>query len=116
MTNNDRSRRASRLLMALPIAALAFSLAACSGIGASQRPSQDDLADGMAKIWESDPSTADLFTAEQNDCLAEELLKSEISDQDLANLANGEDKQTSAEARDLVSSEIQDAAKVCVTG
>ncbi len=101
--------------MALPIAALALSLAACAGIGASQRPTQEELADGMAKIWEQNEATAGQFTDEQNDCLAEALIESDVSDQDLTNLANGEDRQTSVEARDLVSKTIGDAVKTCVT-
>ncbi|WP_309102750.1 hypothetical protein [Microbacterium sp.] len=116
MTNTDRKLRPySRLLMALPVAALSFSLAACAGIGGPQRPTQDELAEGMAKIWQSDPSTADRFTDEQNDCMAEALLDSEVSDQDLTNLADGKDEQTSIEARDLVSKTIGEAVTTCVT-
>ncbi|HWS52260.1 MAG TPA: hypothetical protein VN241_14715 [Microbacterium sp.] len=115
MTNLDRHRHPrARLLTALPIAALALSLAACAGIGGSQRPTQDELADGMAKIWEQNEATAGQFTDEQNDCLAEALLESEVSDQDLTNLANGEDKQTSVEARDLVSETIGEAVATCM--
>lgn len=109
--NLDRKLR-TRLLTALPVAALVFSLAACGG--SADRPSVDELSDGMAAIFE-EQGYGDSFTDEVLDCLAEALLASEVSDQDLANLADGRDEQTSEEAYTLVQTTIQEASTECVT-
>jgi hypothetical protein len=113
--NIDRNLRA-RILMTLPIAALAMSLAACAGapgggIG-SDRPSADELSTGITKILE-DSGQGDLLTEEQVDCIAGEFIDSEVSDQDLENMAGGEDLQTSQEAKDLVTATMQDAVATC---
>ncbi|UYO97607.1 hypothetical protein OED01_02415 [Microbacterium sp. M28] len=110
--NSDRKLR-TRLLTAVPIAALAFSLAACGG-SAAERPSTGELSDGITKILE-DSGQADILTEGQVDCVSEALLESEISDQDLANIAEGEDVQTSQEAKDLVESTMAEAVSTCIT-
>lgn len=113
--NIDRNLR-SRILMTLPIAALAISLAACAGgpggSGGSDRPSAEELSSGITTILE-DSGQGDLLTEDQVDCIAAEFLDSKVSDQDLKNMAGGEDLQTSQEAKDLVTSTMQEAVSVC---
>ncbi|GGD62966.1 hypothetical protein [Microbacterium murale] len=114
--NIDRNLR-SRILMTLPIAAVALSLAACAGgpgggSGGSDRPSADELSTGITKILE-DSGQSDLLTADQVDCIAGEFLDSEVSDQDLKNMAGGEDLQTSEEAKQLVTTTMQEAVTTC---
>ena len=114
--NIDRNLR-SRILMTLPIAALAISLAACAGgpgggSGGSDRPSADELSTGITTILE-DAGQGGVLTEEQVDCIADEFLDSEVSDQDLKNMADGEDLQTSQEAKDLVTTTMQDAIGTC---
>lgn len=111
--NIDRNLRTrTRLLLAVPIAAVALSLAACSG--AAERPSADKLATGINKILD-DGGLGDQFTDEQVDCIADALVDSKISDQDLANLADGKDVQTSQEAKTLVTQEMSEATATCLT-
>lgn len=105
-------RTPTRLLLALPIAAVAISLAACSGVGAVTRPTADELSSGIATILE-DAGQGDVLTTEQVDCVAAEFLDSEVSDKDLQNLAEGKDEQTSEEAKDLVSQTMSEAAVTC---
>ena len=109
--NSDRKLR-HRLLTAVPIAALAFSLAACGGASA-ERPSTSELNDGISKILES-TGQEDVLTEDQITCVSEALLDSEISDEDLANIAKGEDVQTSQEAKDLVTTTMTEAVSTCV--
>ncbi|WP_417508940.1 hypothetical protein [Microbacterium sp.] len=113
MTGTLRTR--TRLLLALPIAAAAISLAACSGVGATggdARPTADELSSGIATILE-DAGQGDVLTADQLDCVAGEFLDSKVSDKDLQSLANGKDEQTSEEAKDLVSQTMSEAAMTC---
>lgn len=109
--NIDRNLR-TRILMALPIAAVALSLAACGG--AAERPSVEAVSEGMTTILE-DGGQGDVLTGEQIDCVAEALHSSEISDQDLANIADGKDLQTSEEAQELVTSTMSDAVVDCAS-
>lgn len=114
--NIDRNLR-SRILMTLPIAALAISLAACAGGpggGGSDRPSTEELSTGITKILE-DNGQGGVLTEEQVDCISGEFLDSEVSDQDLKNMAGGEDLQTSQEAKDLVTATMQEAVTTCGT-
>jgi hypothetical protein len=111
--NIDRNPRTrNRLLMALPVAALAFTLAACSG--GAQRPSVPELSEGITPILD-DYGIGGQIDESGVDCISEQLIASEISDQDLANLADGKDEQTSQEAYDLVQSEMTAAVQECVT-
>lgn len=117
--NIDRNLRArtSRILMALPIAAVAFSLAACAGSAGpggdgSDRPSADELSTGITTILE-DGGQGGILTEEQIDCIADEFVDSEVSDEDLKNMAGGEDLQTSEEAKTLVTSTMQEAIETC---
>ena len=109
--NTDRKLR-NRLLTAVPIAALAFSLAACGG-AAAERPSTSELSEGIVKILES-TGQEDVLTDDQVTCVSEALLDSEISDEDLANIAKGEDVQTSQDAKDLVTTTMTEAVSTCV--
>lgn len=111
--NIDRNPRTrARLLMALPIAAMAFSLAACSG--AVERPSVDEVSSGFQQILES-VGQGDAFSDTQLDCMAGVLVDSEVSDQDLKNIADGKDEQTSQEAKELVEATTQAAVTECTS-
>lgn len=103
--------RTTRILMALPLAAVAFSLAACSG-GTAERPSTEQVSEGIAKIFE-DSGQGGILTDDQLDCVAEYFLASEVSDADLANIAEGKDLQTSEEAKTLVTSTMQESIVEC---
>lgn len=114
--NSDRKLR-TRLLTAVPIAALAFSLAACGG-SAAERPSTSELSEGMTTILEEQGLTVGdgedaQLTTDQVDCIADELIASDISDEDLANIAKGEDVQTSQEAKTLVQTTMTEAVQTC---
>ncbi|WP_449409053.1 hypothetical protein [Microbacterium maritypicum] len=111
MKLNDRKLRpASRLLLALPIAALAFSLAACGG--AAPRPSADDVAAGIGKVFE-EQGFGDTIDADASQCLAEYLVDSDLSDETLNYLANGEDKQANQEDKDITTKVIADHLQEC---
>jgi len=110
--NRNLRTNTSRILMTLPIAAVALSLAACAG--AAERPSADKLSEGIVTILE-DSGQGDIMTADQIDCVAEYFLDSEVTDQDLANIADGKDLQTSEESKDLVTSTMQDAVVECIS-
>ncbi|MDR2998352.1 MAG: hypothetical protein LBU78_09555 [Microbacterium sp.] len=106
--NSDRilRTRTSRLLLALPAAVIAFSLAACS---APARPSVDELSSGIQKI-----AGGSTLTDAITDCIAKELIDSKISDGDLANIASGKDA-VSKDGADLVKKELADAGTKCAT-
>lgn len=114
MNRNLRTR--ARLLLALPVAAVAISLAACAGGGAggADRPSSDQLSDGIATILE-DSGQSGILTDDQIDCVADAFLDSDVSDQDLSNLAAGKDEQTSEEAKSLVTSTMSEAVMTCAS-
>lgn len=110
MTFNDRNLRTpARLLMALPIAALAFSLAACGG---STRPSADDVADGIQKVYE-DQGLGDVVTDDVADCLAKALVDSDVSNETLTYIANGEDKQKDEADKALTTQVLLDSKDEC---
>lgn len=113
MTLNDRKLRpSSRLLLALPIAAVAFSLAACGG--PAERPSAEEVSDGLMKVLE-DQGAGDALTEPTVLCLSEALVDSEVSNETLAAIAKGEDRQANQEDYDLVQSTITDAGPDCIT-
>lgn len=108
--NIDRKPRlATRLLTILPIAALAFSLAACSG---AQRPTAKELATGMQQIFK-DAGQGDIPDAVIT-CISEKLVASDLSDQDLANVAKGKDVQTDEAAKAKMTKVVQQSAQECV--
>lgn len=116
LMNRNLSTRA-RLLLTLPIAAAAISLAACGGAaggGDSVRPSADELSDGIAMILQ-DAGQAGILTDDQIDCVADAFLASDVSDQDLANLAAGKDEQTSQDANALVTDTMAEAITTCAS-
>jgi len=107
----------TRLLLALPIAAAAISLAACAGTaggqdGGSGRPSVDDVSVGITKILD-DAGQSDLLTEDQITCISERFVDSKVSDEDLSNLAAGKDEQTSEDAKELVSQTMTEASTAC---
>ena len=111
MKLNDRNLRTpSRLLMALPIAALAFSLAACGG---QSRPSADDVADGFQDVFEG-TAQEEVMTDEVALCFAEALVDSDLSNETLTYIADGEDKQKNQEEKDLTTQIIQDKQADCI--
>lgn len=111
MTITDRNLRpATRLLLAVPVAALALSLAACGG---PSRPSEADVASGIQKVFEGTP-TADAMTDEVATCFAEALVDSDLSNETLTYIANGEDKQKNQEEKDLTTQILQDKQEECL--
>lgn len=114
MKLNDRNLRpASRLLLALPIAAVALSLAACGG--PAERPSAEDVSDGLMKVLE-DQGMGDTLTEPMVLCLSEALVDSEVSNDTLAAIAKGDQNaQTNQDDFDLVQSTITEAGPDCVT-
>jgi hypothetical protein len=110
MMNLDRKPRTTRLLMALPIAALAFSLAACGG---ASRPTADQVATGLTEFFD-EQGMGDVVDKEAATCFAEKLVDSELSNETLNYLANGEDKQSSVEDRDLTTKILEDNLDVCI--
>ncbi|MFJ4254644.1 hypothetical protein [Microbacterium sp. NPDC090003] len=110
MMNFDRKLRTrSRLLLALPAAALALSLAAC---GAS-RPSEAQVADGLTKYFE-DAGQSEIFTADAAECFSGYLVDSDLSNETLNFLANGEDKQANQDDYDLLQKILQDNMNECL--
>ncbi|MFC4137591.1 MULTISPECIES: hypothetical protein [unclassified Microbacterium] len=99
-----------RLLLALPAVAVAVSLAACAP---TPRPSVDDVSAGIQKIAKTAGSES-VFTDEISDCIAKQLVDSKISDGALATIAEGKEP-TGAEDQKLITKELDDAAKTCVT-
>lgn len=98
--NIDRKLRSTsaRLLLAIPAAAIALSLAACSG---PARPSADQVAVGYNKIVK-EAGQSELYNKDLVQCLSEAMVKSKLSDEDLANIADGKDLQTSKAAQTLL--------------
>lgn len=105
------ARPAARILLALPVAALAFTLAACGG---PSRPSEADVASGIQKVFEG-TATADAMTDEVAECFAEALVESDLSNETLTYIANGEDKQKNQEEKDLTTQILQDKQEECFT-
>ncbi|WP_312674971.1 hypothetical protein [Microbacterium sp.] len=105
------SRRGLRLLAIAPAAALALSLAACAG---ESRPSVDEVADGIQKVFEGTPQE-EAMTDDAATCLAEALVDSDLSDETLVYIADGEDKQRDEADKALTTQIIQDNLQDCVT-
>lgn len=101
---------AARIAMALPIAALALSLAACGG---PSRPSQADVADGLSEFFSSQPG-GEVITEDAAECLAGYLVDSDLSNETLTYLANGEDRQKDEDDKALTTQIIQDHVQECV--
>ncbi|MCK2023923.1 hypothetical protein KZC52_13370 [Microbacterium sp. kSW2-24] len=111
MMNFDRKLRTrSRLLLALPAAALALSLAACGG---ASRPSQADVASGLTQYFE-DAGQGDILNEKAADCFAGYLVDSELSNETLNYLANGEDKQANQDDYTLVQKVLTDNMEECL--
>ncbi|WP_314426970.1 hypothetical protein [uncultured Microbacterium sp.] len=102
-------RTRSRILMTLPIAALALSLAACGG---SARPSADQVADGIQQVYE-DQGFPDAISDDAATCFAEALVDSELSDETLGYIADGEDKQKNEEEKAMTTQILQDKQEEC---
>ncbi len=113
MKINDRNLRTpARLLMALPIAALAFSLAACGG--AVERPSAQEVADGLTTVLE-EQGLGDSLPDDVTLCLSEALVDSDVSDATLAAIAKGDSEaRTDDDEYALVQKTISDAGPDCV--
>lgn len=79
------------------------------------RPSVEEIADGFEIIMES-VGAGGAYTRDQAICISEVLWASDISDQDLANIADGIDIQTSIEAKNLVSEVTMEAVETCLPG
>lgn len=99
--------RRTRLLLTLPVTVLVLSLAACS----APRPTADQVADGLEK-WAAQQQMEDI-DADAAACFAEHLLDSDLSDETLNFIANGEDKQSSVADRDLTTKILRDNYEEC---
>lgn len=100
-----------RLLLVLPAAAIAFSLAACSAPAA--RPSVDEVSAGIQKAAKSANSSA-VFTDEVSDCVAKELVDSKVSDSTLVTIAEGKEPE-GADEQKLITKVLEGAAETCLT-
>lgn len=110
--NIDRKLRTpNRILMALPIAALAFSLAACGG---AARPTADQVSEGLTTYLE-DQGIGDAVPDTAADCFAGYLVDSDLSNETLNHIANGEDLASSTEDRDLTTKILTDNAEECLS-
>jgi len=109
---NPKLRNSTRLLMALPIAALAFSLAACGG---AARPSEADVSQGLQKFFADQPGY-EAITEDVTECLAGYLVDSELSNETLTYLADGEDKQKNEADKALTTQILQDNIQDCIAG
>jgi len=106
----DRNLRpTARLLLALPIAAAAFSLAACAA--PAERPSVSEVADGLGEFLETQGMT---LSDEASTCFAEKLVDSKLSNETLGYIADGQDRQKDEADKDLTTKIIQDNAD-CAT-
>lgn len=110
MLNDRKPRPLSRLLLAVPVAALALSLAACGG---SSRPSADDVADGIQKVYE-DQGLGEVMTDDVASCFAEALVDSDLSNETLTYIAGGEDKQKNEEEKAMTTQIFQDRQEECL--
>ena len=113
--NIDRNLRSrtSRLLLALPVAALAFSLAACSGT--VERPTAEKVSTGLKKVLE-EQGAGDAVTDEIALCLSEALVDSKVSNETLKAIADGDSEaRTNNEDYNLVLTTMQEAGTDCIT-
>lgn len=104
------ARPAARLAALVPAVALALSLAACGG---PARPSSDEVAEGIQKVF-AGTSQEQAMTDEAASCLADALVDSELSDETLTYIANGEDKQKDEADKALTTQIITDNLNECV--
>lgn len=98
--------------MALPLAALAFSLAACGG---PSRPTSDQVADGLQKVF-TEQGQSDLVTDDVASCLADKLVESDLSNETLGYIAAGEDRQKNESDKALTTQIISDNVQDCMAG
>jgi hypothetical protein len=107
--NIDRNLRTpARMLLAVPVAALALSLAACS----VSRPSVDQVSDGLTKFFESQ-GQGDVFSEDAADCFAGYLVDSDLSNETLDYIAQGKDQASSTEDATLTQKILQDNYDEC---
>lgn len=107
--NIDRNLRLpARLLLAVPVAALAFSLAACS----ASRPTVDQVSDGLIKFFESQDQ-GDVLTDDAADCFAKHFVDSDLSNETLNYIAQGKDQASSTEDATLTQKILQDNYEEC---
>lgn len=112
--NIDRNTRTpARLLMALPIAALALSLAACGG--PVERPSAEAVAKGLQKQLESQ-GMGDALNDKVVLCISEALVESDTSNETLDAIARGDDKAlTTQDDYKTAEAAIKDSAVECAS-
>lgn len=91
-------------------AALILALAGCAG---AERPTADQLADGVVSIIEDNGVAPGSIGEEMTDCISEALLDSELSDQTLANIARGDDVTGSPADYELLQGLVPDAIVAC---
>lgn len=110
MYTDRKLRIPNRILMALPIAALAFSLAACSG---ASRPTVDQVSAGLADALE-EQGLGDALPDTAADCFAGYLVDSDLSNESLNHIANGDDLVASEDST-LAQQIIQDNLAECTS-
>lgn len=109
--NTQKLSAAQRLLVTLPIAALALSVAAC---GSAPRPTADQVADGLSQYFE-DQGVGGMFDDDAAMCIAEVFVDSDLSNATLDSIAKGEDKQVGSDERDLLETVLQENATDCIS-
>src|SRR5690606_3631139 len=78
----------------------------------SDRPNAEELAAGIRIILDQAGIGAE-YTDTEVACIAEAFTTSEVGDQDLRNLADGKDVQTSEAAKQLVAQTMAAAVQSC---
>lgn len=104
---NINARRLARVIAVPAVCALALS--ACGG---AERPSADELSESLKNGKAADvlklPSA---LPDSAVDCIAEELVDSDISDEALANLMEGKDNTREEKDEDVVNDLSEDIQK-----
>lgn len=100
--------RRTRILLAVPVAALALSLAACS----ASRPSADEVSQGLSKYFE-EANMGDILTDDAADCFAGYLVDSDLSNDTLNYIAQGKDLASSTDDATLTQKILTDNLAEC---
>lgn len=109
--SSSDTRTPLRAALLLPIVALTLVLAACGGGG--ERPTADEVAEGLQTVFD-DMGAGDYFTETQVLCIAEKLVESELTDEDLQSIADG-NSEASESAADVLSTVGAEATEACTT-
>lgn len=108
--SSSDSRTPLRAVLLLPIVALTLVLAACGG---GERPNADQVAEGLQAVFD-EMGAGDYFTETQVLCIAEKLVESELTDEDLQSIADG-NSEASQSAAEVLSTVGAEATAACTT-